>query len=272
MINCKTVVRDLILFRSAYLYPMQKEILLKLAELEKQNDVRILYACESGSRAWGFASPDSDFDVRFVYVQNRNKYLSIYEPRDVIEVPVNEILDINGWDLRKALGLFRKSNAPLYEWLQSPIVYRSDEKFAAEFRALMPAYFSMRAGFHHYFSMARNAFENDLQGELVRIKKYFYALRPLLAASWIIEKQEVPPMEFEPLRGIIKDPVVQHAIDQLLELKKTSNEKTTIAPLPELQFFLAENLLRCKAEGETLLPNNGDTAVLDSFFRSWLTV
>ncbi len=250
---------------------MNNEITHKLRELEQQHKVKILYACESGSRAWGFASPDSDYDVRFIYAHPQNKYLGISEIRDVIEVPVNEVLDINGWDLRKALGLFRKSNAPLYEWLQSPVIYQADEQFAASMRGMMSDYFSLRAGFHHYFSMARNAFENDLQGEQVRIKKYFYALRPLLAAQWIIEKQNVPPMEFAPLRTIITDTAVQQGIDELLERKKDSNEKTTITPVTVLQQFIADGLLHCKTAGETLAAHNGDTEKLDEFFRSWIS-
>lgn len=255
---------------SFYLCSMNSEILQKLRELEQQHHVKILYACESGSRAWGFASPDSDYDVRFIYAHHQNHYFSISEPRDVIEVPVNEILDINGWDLRKALGLFRKSNAPLYEWLQSPVIYSADEQFTASMRGMMPDYFSLRAGFHHYFSMARNAFENDLQGEQVRIKKYFYALRPLLAAQWIIEKQSVPPMEFAPLRTIITDTAVQQGIDELLERKKESNEKTTITPVTVLQQFIENGLLQCKTAGEKLVTNSGDMEKLDVFFRSWI--
>src|ERR1044072_9601128 len=102
---------------------MQEIIQQQIRNIEKEHHVRILYACESGSRAWGFASPDSDYDVRFIYTRRADDYLSISERRDVIELPVNEVLDIGGWDIRKALQLFLKSNAPLYEWLQSPVVY-----------------------------------------------------------------------------------------------------------------------------------------------------
>jgi len=128
---------------------MEEVIQEHIRDIEKERHVRILYACESGSRAWGFASPDSDYDVRFIYVQPVNHYLSIRERKDVIELPVNQLLDINGWDIRKALQLFLKSNGPLYEWLQSPIVYKEENGFAQKLRSLMPAYFSHRAGCHH---------------------------------------------------------------------------------------------------------------------------
>src|ERR1700743_1056887 len=101
----------------------------KLKELEHEQKLTILYACESGSRDWVFASPDSDFDVRFIYARHINNYLSITDPRDVVELPVNEVLDIGGWDIRKALKLFLKSNGPLYEWLQSPIVFNDKKHF-----------------------------------------------------------------------------------------------------------------------------------------------
>ncbi len=125
---------------------MIEEIKKTLKQVEIANDITILYACESGSRAWGFASPDSDYDVRFIYVRPLKNYLSIRDRRDIIEVPVNEILDISGWDIRKALQLFLKSNAPLYEWLQSPVIYKNDSSFLLELSSIMPEYFSLRAG------------------------------------------------------------------------------------------------------------------------------
>jgi len=152
---------------------MKDSILQKLLELEQSENIRILYACESGSRAWGFASQDSDFDVRFIYAKSVNHYLSIAETTDVVGLPVNEVLDIGGWDIKKALKLFLKSNAPLYEWLQSPILYREDNPFAQELRNLMVIYFSPKAGANHYLSMANNTLRDDLQGEHVKLKRYF---------------------------------------------------------------------------------------------------
>ncbi|MBD1366800.1 nucleotidyltransferase domain-containing protein [Mucilaginibacter sp. ZT4R22] len=186
---------------------MRETINQKLLELEQQQNIRILYACESGSRAWGFASPDSDFDVRFIYARQLNDYLNIADIKDVVELPVNEILDIGGWDLRKALKLFLKSNSPLYEWLQSPIIYQQDDSFATTLQALMSAYYSQRSGANHYLSMAFNTLTNDLQSSEVKMKRYFYALRPALACQWIIEKGTVPPMEFAHLRVLINDSI-----------------------------------------------------------------
>lgn len=119
---------------------MQNLICKKLQEIEKKENVKILLAVESGSRAWGFESPDSDYDVRFIYVRQKEDYLRLDKIRDVIELPLNDVLDMNGWDLQKALRLLHKSNPTLFEWLASPIVYL-ETPFAEELRAIMPKYF-----------------------------------------------------------------------------------------------------------------------------------
>ena len=98
-----------------------------------------MWACESGSRAWGFPSVNSDYDVRFVYLRRTEDYLRASPLRDVIEIPISDELDISGWDLPKALGLFRKSNPPLLEWLQSPIVYQQEKVFIDAISAMIPA-------------------------------------------------------------------------------------------------------------------------------------
>src|SRR6185437_7304497 len=151
----------------------------KLHELEEIHSIRILYACESRSRAWGFPSPDSDFDVRFIYARSASDYLSIHDIKDIIDLPVDDELDIGGWDIKKALQLFLKSNGPLYEWLQSPIVYMDNADFAVQLKNLMPKYFSLRAAGNHYLSIGLNTVKNDLQSEQVKLKRYFYALRSI---------------------------------------------------------------------------------------------
>ncbi len=249
---------------------MKQDIETELKAIEIKHSVRVLFACESGSRAWGFASPDSDYDVRFIYTQPKEHYLSIRERRDVIELPVNEILDVTGWDIRKALQLFLKSNGPLYEWLQSPIIYKEATDFAGELRRLMPAYFSLRAGCHHYLSMTRNTFEYDLQGEQVKLKKYFYALRPALACRWILQKKTVPPMEFQKLRKLEGDADWQAAVDGLLEQKKKAPEKATIASIPILQQWIALTLAECKTQADALPALTKDTDQLDELFRKYI--
>lgn len=139
----------------------------RLLEIEAWSEVRVLFACESGSRAWGFPSKDSDYDVRFLYLHPIDWYLSIEERRDVIELPIDEQLDINGWDLRKALKLFRKSNLLLYEWLGSPIVYTEPFSTAARLRELAGVYYSPAACIYHYLHMAQENYREYLKGEQV---------------------------------------------------------------------------------------------------------
>lgn len=218
----------------------------------------------------GFASPDSDYDVRFIYVRPLKNYLSIRDRRDVIEVPVNEILDISGWDIRKALQLFLKSNAPLYEWLQSPVIYKNDSSFLLELSSIMPEYFSLRADCHHYLSMAKNAFENDLQSSIVNIKKYFYTLRSALAALWIVENKTVPPMQFGDLRTIIKDEQWQLTVDGLLKSKKSSNEKTLISTDTFLQQWINKTLLEIKEKSTALPAKKNNTEHLDKIFQKFI--
>ncbi len=246
---------------------MNKIIAQKLDEIEQFNNVKILLACESGSRAWGFASTDSDFDVRFIYAHKTNHYLSIENHRDVIELPVNEVLDISGWDVRKMLGLYYKSNAALYEWLQSPIVYRCNNGFLQFMQQNMNSYYSLVAGINHYLSMTKSTYTGDLQGEEVKIKKYFYALRPILAAKWIADKNEVPPMEFGKLRTLITDGVIQKLIDDLMERKATSDEKTLIKPVLPLHSFIEETMDYCVNKRANLAEHKGNREALNVYFR-----
>ena len=196
------------------------DILDSLAQIEKDHDVNILYACESGSRAWGFASADSDYDVRFIYVHQADWYLDIAleRKRDVIEIPICDDLDVSGWDLRKALGLMRKSNPPLLEWLQSPIVYWEYVEAVLELQRLGEAFFSPVACGYHYLSMAKSNYRDYLQGPQVRLKKYLYVLRPLLAVQWIEQALGPVPTEFQVLVDtLVEDNFLLEQIEALLQ-------------------------------------------------------
>ncbi len=164
---------------------MKEIILQSLKQIETDFDVKVLYACESGSRAWGFPSKDSDFDVRFIYIHRPEWYLSIDQKRDVIELPINDLLDISGWELTKALRLFRKSNPPLMEWLGSGIEYYRAYSLFDRMTQLKEEAYLPKASIHHYLSMAKGNYREFLLGEQVKIKKYFYVLRPILATIWI---------------------------------------------------------------------------------------
>jgi predicted nucleotidyltransferase len=202
-------------------------IQMALGSVEREQEVVILLAVESGSRAWGFASADSDYDVRFIYVRRPEWYLSIdsEQRRDVIERPIDDVLDVSGWDLRKALRLFHKSNPPLLEWLQCPIIYREQFTLAERLRASLPRFFQPNASYHHYLHMARGNYRSYLQGEIVWRKKYFYVLRPLLAILWLEGGRGPVPIEFGRLvDATIDDPGLRSAIDALVNAKRRGAE------------------------------------------------
>lgn len=201
---------------------MQQVILDKLEEIQRSNNIRILYAVESGSRGWGFASKDSDYDVRFIYVRTTDWYLSIDDRKDFIEVPIDKLLDINGWDIKKALLQFKRSNPTLMEWLSSPIVYIENHGTARKMRELLPDYFSPVPTIYHYLHTARKKYEEVLTSEEVKIKRYFYILRPLLACMWIEKYNAAPPMEFNKLMEA--QTLDNSLVDEIAKLlgKKTS--------------------------------------------------
>jgi predicted nucleotidyltransferase len=247
---------------------MREEIMANLRAIEARHDVTVLFACESGSRGWGFASPDSDYDVRFIYVNRLPWYLTVMPRRDVIEVPISGDLDINGWDLRKALGLMRESNPTLLEWLRSPIVYREDALAMPSFRALSEAVFSNARGWHHYASMAKKNFREHLQADEVRYKKYLYVLRSLLAARWIRAQPGVPPMRFADLAqktlDAVRDAALIDEINALLEVKMRAGEAATSPRWPGIHAFIEAELAANAAEPVTPLPQT-EEAGLDAF-------
>ena len=222
---------------------VRAEVARRLAVLEREEDVRVVYAVESGSRAWGFASTDSDFDVRFLYVHRPAWYLAIDRRRDVIERPIVDEIDLSGWDLDKSLGLMLKSNPPLFEWLRSPLVYSEQTGVAREMRRLGATAYDPKAGFHHYLHMAQSGFRGELQRDRVRHKKYFYVLRPALACRWIDAEATPPPMEFEALVDrFLPSGAVRDEIDRLLAAKRAGTEADDGPPLPAIQSFLADEL------------------------------
>lgn len=212
---------------------MDKKILEELRKVEEAENVKIIAAIESGSRAWGFASPDSDYDVRFIYVRNSESYLKLEGVRDVIEWKLDDILDINGWDLKKTLQLLHKSNPTVFEWCTSPIIYLQREEFL-DIKALLPQYFSVKKSLFHYWHMAETNYREYLKGSEVRVKKYFYVLRPLLAAKWILDKNAIPPMLFDELVEAELDDSLKPELERLLQMKKSMPE---MGMAPKIQVF-----------------------------------
>ena len=242
------------------------EINEKLDEIERKEGVRILHAVESGSRAWGFASPDSDYDVRFVYVRPKEDYLRLDEPRDVIEWQLDEVLDINGWDLRKALRQFAKGNATLFEWSGSPIVYRTTKEWS-RIKEISKQYFSEKAAVYHYYGTANSTLQGYLMGETVRYKKYFYALRPLLAARYIETYHTAPPVLFDDLLKKELPEDLRQAIDELLEIKKKTTEGEENPHMPVIRDFIMVETERQKEIADNLADDhNKDWMALNKLF------
>lgn len=252
---------------------MEERIHASLAEIERDEDVQIFYACESGSRAWGFPSADSDYDVRFLYVRRRDWYLSmdVEHRRDVIERPITDELDVSGWDIRKALMLLKKSNPPLLEWLNSPIVYRRKFTITDRLKSLLPEYYSPKACLHHYLHMAQGNYREYLKGDVVRVKKYFYVLRPLLAIKWIEERDEPVPTEFGVMvEHLVRDESLKAVINDLMERKRSGGELDREPKIPPLSDVIKAELERIERSSYDLRTTRTTTERLNEVFRASL--
>lgn len=247
---------------------VQDIIKQKLDEIEKKENVTIIHAIESGSRAWGFESPDSDYDVRFIYVRKKNDYLKLEKFRDVIEWEINDVYDINGWDLKKFLQLARNSNPTVFEWNYSPLIYKTTD-FYKSLKSVCDRYFSCKAGIYHYLSMAENDYRNYFKEDNVRLKKYFYVIRPLLACRWIKENKCPPPVLFSELYDIMENKAIKSVIDELLEIKKTTSELGTGARIKILDDCIEANISEFKNVAESMEDDkNHDWEMLDKIFLS----
>jgi len=250
---------------------MRRQIVNALKLLEIEKNIKIIYAVESGSRAWGFASENSDWDVRFIYVHQQDWYLDIDKQKDSIERMLPDDLDLSGWEIQKALRLYRKSNPSLMEWLQSPIVYLEEEDLMHEWRNLSKTYFNPKNELYHYLNMAKNTYQKYLEDENVKIKKYFYALRPLFACRWIVEKGTMPPVLFEEMLVDFNNEEIRLIINELLIEKRSTNElgeRSTITVLNA--FLLSEIAFFTKYLEAFKVPRKTDSKLLNDYFKTVL--
>ena len=250
---------------------IKKEILKRIRNAEKEHNVKVLYAIESGSRAWGFESPNSDYDVRFIYSHPSEWYLSVdlEHKRDVIEYEIVDEIDINGWDIRKSLQLFWKSNPAFVEWIQSPIIYVDNGSFANEARKLLDDIYSVEKGIYHYRSMAKTNYRGYLKDDVVPLKKYFYVLRPLLSILWLEKYNKPAPIEFDTLRTLISaNSTLDRAISDLLERKRKSLEKEYAPAVPELNEFIESELERLDGYHGSKEVKKEKMELLNSLFRA----
>ena len=247
--------------------PAEELIRDQLDQIERSEGVRVLHAVESGSRSWGFVSPDSDYDVRFIYVRTPQDYLTLRPRRkDTIEWVVDETLDICGWDLSKALQLAYKGNLFLFEWAISPVVYRSTSDWGEVWKTVQP-YFSPKAALHSYYGIAYNTYQTFLKGERVRYKKYLYALRPLLAYAYIAAYESQPPVAFDQLAAAAAPDELRPALDDLLAAKVHMCEKDEGPRIAAIDAYV-ESALRRYEKLAAEYPDDGDRAwePLDAVF------
>lgn len=226
-------------------------IQVALSQIEEDHHVHILYACESGSRAWGFASTSSDYDVRFIYARHPLEYLRLDIPRDVIELPIQNDLDINGWDIFKALRLLRKSNPPLLEWLTSPITYRGNNSLATlRLRDIAQRNFSVSTMVYHYWHMARGNWRQYLHGKSeVLLKKYLYVLRPIATLRYLEQTQSLPPVNItETLAAIHLADNIHGQILNLIERKQAGDEMGLGKADPTLHCFIEAEMERIEQQ------------------------
>lgn len=222
---------------------IREKIITRLQEIEKEHNVRVLYAVESGSRAWGLESSDSDYDIRFIYMHTSEWYLNILPKRDVIEYPIIDIFDYSGWDIRKVLFLMNKSNPVLFEWLISPIVYMYNEGAYNLILEASGKYYSPVTSIYHYLHMAKCNNRDYLHGEIVKVKKYFYVLRPLFACIWIEKNNTPPPVEFEKLMqsaGISRE--LENAVRELIAKKRSGCEMGLERRIPVINDFINQKI------------------------------
>lgn len=248
---------------------MKTRILNKLKEIEGYYQIKILFACETGSRAWGFASPDSDYDVRIIYRHDRDWYLSLSDKKDTIEFMSEDgELDITGWDIKKCLKLMWKSNGALLERVQSPLVYREEKQIASLLKEYSERCFIPVATMHHYLGMAKNTVANIKGKDKVKLKKLFYALRATLACKWILEKDTVPPIVFMTMvNELAFDKALKNRIAYLIQLKSGEKESYMHAGENELNDFIFKELEKADAAFHSLSGRKEKDIDLDALLR-----
>ena len=250
---------------------IQELVQMKLKEIEEKENVRILHAVESGSRAWGFASPDSDYDVRFIYMRPMDHYLGLQAKKDFIDWELDETLDINGWDLSKALQHFHKSNATLFEWSNSPVVYDTSPQWA-QIRQIAGTYFSCKSTLYHYYGTANSNYREHLTGDMVKYKKYFYVLRPLLACKWIEQKKCPPPVLFQNLVDEVLEEDMKPAVSDLLRKKVQMAESDKAPRIDALDDYIVYNLGHFKQLTASMEDDrNSDWTALNKVFIQMLS-
>lgn len=252
---------------------MQAIVTKRIKEIEAERNCRILFACESGSRAWGFPSPDSDYDARFVYVHSLDWYLQIAERKDTIERMLPDDLDLAGWELRKTLHLFSGCNLALNEWIGSPIFYTdTNTDLLRELRTQIPSFFNAKKATYHYLTMAQKIMDAEWSTEnRIKIKKLFYILRPLYACRWIAMEHSMPPTHFQKMLsiGIAPEPI-ENWVRELIHYKTSAIEGEVIS-IPDFATKWIHSTIEQVLNDAPDIPlpqKNGDVEALNQILRT----
>ncbi len=250
---------------------MAQQIETYLDKLKDEHKINILYACESGSRAWGVPSPNSDYDIRIIYNHSPDWYLSVNEKPDNI-ILIEDNMDTQAWDLKKTLSLLSKSNIILFEWLQSAKIYGGCPAFRESLIELSEKYFQPRKAIYHYLGLSNALIKKHFEKETIPLKKYFIIVRSILASIWVKENQSPAPMLFMDLLPILeKHPKVLLAVHQLIRLKKETNDGKAIKRITALDEFIFESRKACSIYAEALPKQQEvDMEAIDLFFRQML--
>jgi uncharacterized protein len=239
-----------------------------LGEIAEKKNIKILYACETGSRAWGFPSPDSDYDIRFIYMHERDWYLSLNQRKDTIEYMKGD-LDVTGWDLKKCLTLLKKSNAPLIERFQSPIEYYTVSGFKDEFKKLIENYYSPTAVFYHHYSLAKKFWDDIKHRDEFKLKNFFYLIRSLLSCNWIIKDKLVLPMHIEGLMQYAEEEI-KYKLRALIDLKAGVGEKYLHKKETIMNEWILGKFELSEASGQNLGVSSAGMTLLNDFFLNML--
>ena len=253
---------------------MEKRIISRLKEIEEKHGIEILFACESGSRAWGFPSTDSDYDVRFIYKRKKEYYMSVFENSTELGFAIAEGLDFVGWDIKKVFLLLHKSNVTPFEWLQSPIIYYEKEGFRAYMNSVFPNFYIAKRQVHHYLGIVRGRMEATCFKEM-KLKSFFYTMRSLLSSYWNIRFRTYAPMEFEPLTVLLPTQIKVYC-KEMICLKLEVDENFVFSLSDEVRAFIVGLQAELLAYANTLdamiiskeLANVGFLKILEDDYRN----
>lgn len=253
---------------------MREKIIENLRQLEREKDIRILLAVESGSRAWGFSSPDSDFDVRFVYVNKPDWYLTVFPKKDVLERMMEDhLFDFSGWELRKTLQLLYKSNPNLADWLLTDQIYIAEPEFLSEIRKMQALYYNPIQAMYHFLNIAKNHDEKYLSKNGYTLKRFLYFLRGLLACEYIGAWKVHPPVAFVQLmEATVKDQSIKKEIRKIIDLKRISKESDNVTIAEPLLNYALGLFEKHKAGIADFRPElqPHESNPLDQVLRKWV--